>query len=71
MVVTCQLETLKKNFFKTNVHGTDYQSGIHIPKIRDIAKFFDIKYYKCITKYFRQFLKKLALRDLQFLIVIQ
>ena len=46
----------QKEFFQNNIHGTDYQSGIHIPKIYDVAKFFNIKYYKCITKkYLRQF----------------
>ena len=40
----------QKEFFQNNIHGTDYQSGIHIPKIHDVAKFFNIKYYKCITK---------------------
>jgi len=40
----------QKEFFQNNIHGTNYQSGIYIPKIYDIAKFFRIKYYKCITK---------------------
>ena len=40
----------QKEFFQNNIHGTNYQSGIYIPNIHDVAKFFNIKYYKCITK---------------------
>jgi len=40
----------QKEFFQGNIHGTNFQSGVYIPNIHDIAKFFDIKYYKCITK---------------------
>ena len=47
----------QKEFFQNNIHGTNYQSGVYIPNIHDVAKFFNIKYYKCITKKksFRQF----------------
>lgn len=44
------IKNSQKEFFQNNVHGTDYQSGVYIPNINDIAKFFNIKYYKCITE---------------------
>ena len=40
----------QKEFFQNNIHGTNYQSGVYIPNIHDISKFFNIKYYKCITE---------------------
>ena len=41
------IRNAQKEFFKNNIHGTNYKTGVHIPKIKDIAKFFNIKYYEC------------------------
>jgi len=40
----------QKEFFGYNNHGTDNETGVNIPNIYEIAKFFNIKYYKCKTE---------------------
>ena len=44
------IRNAQKEFFQNSIHGTDYQSGVYIPNIHSVAKFFNIKYYKCITE---------------------
>ncbi len=40
----------QREFFGGKNYGTDKNAGLLIPKIKEIANFFKIKYYKCKTK---------------------
>lgn len=39
----------QRDFFGGSIHGTDKETGINIPNIYKTAKFFGIKYHKCLT----------------------